>query len=237
MPITSSSNEKIRDAVKLNQRKYREVLGKFLAEGPHLVELAVKSGLCEVIFATDASLSFEEVPVWTVTQEVMSKLSDVQSPQGIVAVCRMPKPKALPNKLLLLDGIQDPGNLGTLLRSALAFGFTGVIAENTVDFYSPKVLRATQGATFSLTLMDLPLVEFMTEHSEYTYYGTSLDGQDLDKVKPNAKKIALILGNEGSGIRKELLAKTLSNIRIDIQGIESLNVAIAGSILMYEWRK
>lgn len=236
MPITSPSNEKIKEAVKLNQRKYREAYGKFLVEGPHLVELAVQHGMCETVFTTDSLAKYGDVPVWTVTHDVMAKLTDVQTPQGVVAICRMPLAKALGDKLVLLDGVQDPGNLGTLLRSALAFGFTSIIAENTVDFYSPKVLRSTQGATFSLNLMDLPLVDFIRDHPEFEYYGTSLEGEDLGIVKPKKNKIALILGNEGNGIRPELLAMTHKNVRIDIHGIESLNVAIAGSILMYEWR-
>jgi TrmH family RNA methyltransferase len=138
----------------------------------------------------------------------------------------------------MLDRIQDPGNFGTLLRSALAFGFDTIVYEDSVDPFNSKVLRSTQGAIFRLNLIEAKLADFIDGHPDYQYYGTALkNAVSLTTIPRQDKKIAVILGNEGSGVRPEILSKTAADIFIDIEQVESLNVAIAGSIIMHHLRR
>jgi TrmH family RNA methyltransferase len=168
----------------------------------------------------------------------MNKLSQVDAPQGILALCEKPKNAILGDKILLLDSIADPGNMGTLLRTALALGFHAVITDGCVDVTNPKVLRSTQGAFFHLNILETPIVEFIKDHREYRYFGTDLHGGiPLSQLETIPRKLGLVLGNEASGVRKEILELTDQNLFIEIAGIESLNVAVAGSILMYALKK
>ncbi len=159
----------------------------------------------------------------------------------MMAICSMQSLEITQhNRLLLLDRIQDPGNLGTLLRSALAFDFDGVIlGEGCVDLYNEKVIRSTQGAIFKLAIQHQCLTEVIKTLKEQgvQVYGTSLqNGKPLREIEATTK-MAFILGNEGSGVSKELLALTQQNIFIEMgEKIESLNVSIAGSIIMYQFR-
>ena len=144
------------------------------------------------------------------------------------------------NRLLLLDRVQDPGNLGTLLRSAVAFGFDGVIlGEGCVDVYNEKVIRSTQGAIFKIPIEFHDLKEYvpLLQSNDVKVYGTSLqNGKPLGEIEEKVK-MAFILGNEGQGVSSELLSSTDGNIFIEMsQNIESLNVSIAGSIIMYHFR-
>ncbi|MDD3957599.1 MAG: RNA methyltransferase [Candidatus Izemoplasmatales bacterium] len=231
--ITAMTNDRIKAIMKLKQKKYRQESRSFLVEGWHLVEEALKANRCLTVVHTDHVPHFTG-PTLHVTPEVFKKLSDVESIQGIMAVVSFPEERPLTQRILLLDGIQDPGNLGSLLRSARAFGFDSIVMEQTVDVYNPKVVRATQGAIFGLHFFEDSLQDFMKHHPEYTYYGTTPQGGvDLSRIEHDSENIALILGNEGSGIRDELLDATTMNLTIAIAHQESLNVAVAGGILMH----
>lgn len=233
MTISSLTNEKIKNLQKLRQKKYRTETGMFVVEGPHLVEEAIAAGACREIYTTDGGYSaFPRVEC--VTEAVMKKIADTETPQGILAVCERPKKSDVGDKILLLDGVSDPGNLGTLLRSALAFGFHTVVMDDCVDYTNPKVLRSTQGAIFNLHLIETGIPDFIASHREHVFFGTDLHGgaglEGLDSVP---KKCGLILGNESRGVREEVLRITDKNLVIQIGEIESLNVAVAGGILMY----
>ncbi|MBN2877623.1 MAG: RNA methyltransferase [Bacilli bacterium] len=232
--IESINNIKIKDACKLHQKKYRTETNTFLVEGEHLVEEAVRTGYAIRIFSTQET-DYPGVETWMVTKPVMKKLSELGEENGIIAVCQKPQSKPLSNSVLMLDHIQDPGNMGTLIRTAAAFGFHTILAENSVDFYNEKVIRSTQGTLFHVDLMEGYLVEFIKTHPGYHYYGTDVNnGTFLRDVVLFPKKVAIILGNEGSGMRAELKSLVNTNITIQMQSTESLNVAIAGGILMYE---
>jgi len=235
--ITSVSNEKIKEILGLRQRKTRDELDLFVIEGRHLVNEALNLGIIQTLYTTlDEYLNLPNV--YLVNEFVMKKISEVMEPQGVVALCRKPKVKPLSDRILLLDRIQDPGNFGTLLRSALAFGFETVLFEESVDPFNPKVLRSTQGAIFNLNLIETDLSVFIDQHPEYVFYGTALkNAVSLTTIPRSDRKIAIILGNEGSGVRPELLQKTAADIFIDIELVESLNVAVAGSIIMHHLRR
>ena len=230
MEITSVNNSLVKDTVKLHQKKYRDMLSLFIIEGYHLYEEASNHDIIKYIFTKDRTIKGDNVHY--VTTQVLAKMAKTKAPQDVLCVCNKLKNIDLADKVLVLEGIQDPGNLGTLLRSALAFSFKTIILDNTVDIYNDKVIRATQGAIFNLSFLEMKTIEFIENNPDYEVYGTSMNGEELSTVKPS-KKIAVVLGNEGQGVSKELLGKTYKNITIKTTEVESLNVGVAGSIIMY----
>lgn len=231
--ITSKDNAKIKELAKLKTSKYRSETKTFLVEGKHLVSEAKASGLLIEAFSLD------DIPGYTqVSADVMKKLSSTDTLVSEVALCKMKEELPLDSKILILDKIQDPGNLGTLLRSAKAFSFnTVVLGEGTVDLYNEKVIRSSQGAVFKLNIIKKDLVEFIPTLNKYKVYGTNVrNGIDIKEVK-DKDNIALILGNEGNGISNEVNDLVKYNIYIKMDNMESLNVGVAGSILMYEFSR
>ena len=238
--IDSSSNQRIKNWAKLLQKKERDRTGLFLAEGDHLIEEALKAGIVEVILSDHAEdYSFE--PRIQVPSHITAKLSGSTSGAHSVAVCRQisAKPEHW-DRILILDGVQDPGNLGTLIRTAVSFGFDAVFcSENTCDFYNEKVIRSTQGALFQIPILrqDLAaLVESLKEQG-ITVIATTLEKAiPLSEMK-KPQQAAVILGNEGNGVRHELQEQADLRVRIEMNGFESLNVAVAGGIIMYSLRE
>ncbi len=244
--IESVKNPKVKAWKKLLTKKERDQTGKYLIEGFHLVEEALKEKIVtEVIVNQDMEMPthfrIEGTEVVYVNDEVMKAICDTETPQGVAAVCekqtvRMENVKL--EKLLLLDRVQDPGNLGTIIRTADAAGMDAIIlGEGCADPYNPKVVRATQGSLFHLPMIKANLTTFIDE-LEIPIYGTALDGGiPFEQVEPS-ESFALLVGNEGQGVSEELLAKTTKNLYIPIYGkSESLNVGIAAGILMYYLRK
>lgn len=211
----------------------------FLAEGFHLAEMAIQSGMAVAVF----SIRPYESPVENilVNEKVLRKLTYSVTPEGIVAYCEKPKGEEVTSRrVLFLDSIQDPGNVGTLLRTALAFGFDDVIYNfQTAKAYAPKALRSSQGAIFPLNVIELKDdgVAFLKGLKEkgYEIIATSLkDATPLSKWDiPKEKPLCLVLGNEGQGIRKGILDMASSSVYIEIRNIDSLNVGVAGAILMH----
>ncbi|WP_071460329.1 TrmH family RNA methyltransferase [Bacillus massilinigeriensis] len=242
--ITSVKNPKVKQWKKLLSRKGRETSGAFLIEGFHLVEEAVKGNAAvqEIMISETTemppNLDFGSVPVYTVTGEIAEMLAETETTQGIFAVCEIPKASEVSGStFLLVDAVQDPGNLGTMIRTADAAGVDAVIVgTGSVDIYNPKVLRSAQGSTFHLPVISENLAQTINRLSEWgiPVYGTALEnGQPYNEVELG-KKFALIVGNEGKGVDKELLSKTDRNLYIPILGSsESLNVAVAAGILLY----
>ncbi|XFA99708.1 TrmH family RNA methyltransferase [Candidatus Izemoplasma sp. B36] len=234
--IESITNSKIKYAVKLKQKKYRNLHNQFLVEGDHLVLEAKKNDMIDVLFYTDNDYNLSNS--FKVSTNVMKKLSELGNTTGAIAICNKPVFKELSSKVLILDGIQDPGNLGTLIRTAAAFDFRTIVSENTVDYYNEKVIRSSQGALFYTNLIETDIIDFVKNNSNYHYYGTDVSsGQSITEEKFKKENIAIILGNEGSGVRKAIKDLVNTNINIPMSSTESLNVAIAGGILMYEASK
>lgn len=227
--ITKLSKKEITDINKLYLAKYRKAANKFIALGPHLTEEAKKAQVLVKTYTINPN--YEGI---LISEEDMKKITKTDTPSITLSICEIKEKRELTNKILILDAIQDPGNMGTLLRTARAFNFnTIVLGDGSVDIYNDKVIRATQGAIFKLNFIRDNVINFMNNNPNYNYYGTSLQ----NGVTPNEIEIkeplGLILGNEGNGVNKEILAKTNKNIYIPINDTESLNVSIAGSILMY----
>lgn len=244
--IESVKNPTVKAWKKLLTKKERDRSGRFLIEGYHLVEEALKEKLVtEVIVNQDMdkqpSIIIEGTEVIYVTNEVMKTICDTETPQGIAAVCEKPSMSldlAKAKKLLLLDRVQDPGNMGTLIRTADAAGIDAVIlGEGCADPYNPKVVRSTQGSLFHLPIVKADLPQFL-DTLTIPVYGTSLEGGVHFETVEKSDAFALLAGNEGQGVAQELLDKTTKNIYIPIYGkCESLNVGVAAGILMYYLRK
>lgn len=248
--ITSVQNPKVKQWTKLHNRKEREKTGLFLVEGPHLVQEAFHCGRVEsLILEEEKDIPFwmeslsQHIPKFIVTSTVMKKIGETETPQGIAAVVRMENEPFIPSQgslLLLLDCVQDPGNLGTLIRTADAAGFDGVaIGKGSADPYNGKSLRSSMGSIFHLPVVQINAVEYLQnlryKIPEVRIIGTSLqESQPYDGVSYEGSTV-IVIGNEGSGVSPEVLNLADQNVIIPIYGkAESLNAAIAGSIIMYE---
>ncbi len=236
--ITSLDNKHIKNLSKLLIKKYRDKEDMFLVEGEHLVEESFKSGnLIELIKTEDYERDFD-VPTTIVTYEVLKKLSSSVTPQKVIGVVKKLEEKKYGNKILILDNLQDPGNLGTIIRSSVAFNVdTIVLSENCVDLYNDKVIRSSEGMLFHINVIKRNIDEFIDEiHEEgYKVLGTKVtDGENVKKVEV-PEKVAIIMGNEGAGVRCEILDKCDKYLYISMNKVcESLNVGVATSIILYE---
>lgn len=241
MIITSLDNDKVKKYCKLQKRKYREEYEKYIVEGLHLILEAYKAGVLEEILLEDGIECSIDCKKTYFSKEIMSKISTMNTPSTIMGVCRKVEQTDIKGKrILILDGIQDPGNLGTIIRSAVAFNIdTIILSETTVDLYNPKVLRATQGMFFHVNVIRGIAMDFISKLQSLNIpiYGTSvIDGVDVRTLDNSDKEsFALVVGNEGNGVRKEILDISDKNLYIAMnKNVESLNVAIATSILLYE---
>lgn len=243
--VTSLENEKVKKFKKLQKKKYRDEYNQYIVEGEHLILEAYKRGTIEELILLNGVAPVVPVPYNYYTYEVMKKITSMDTPPEMMALCnRFDTDRDVTGeKILVLDGIQDPGNLGTIIRSAVAFNIdTIVLTENTVDLYNPKVLRATQGMFFHINVVSKDGLELMLllQNIGIPIYGTDVSGGvDVRTLTAKEKKkYALIVGNEGNGVRKEINDQCTKKLYINMnKNVESLNVGIATSILLYELGK
>lgn len=231
--IESVNNVNIKEYAKLNDKKYRDKTGFFIIEGEHLVREAELAGVLVDAFSLDGSIGIQ------VSIPVMKKLSNLTNIPNVIGIAKKKETKEVKGNILMLDTIQDPGNLGTIIRSAVAFGIDTIIASpETVDLYNTKVIRGTEGLIFKINYIVTDLKEFLRNNKDkYTIYTTNVrNGEDVSKIEINNQFI-LIMGNEGRGVSDDLADFADSTIYIPIQNCESLNVAIATSIILYEFNK
>ncbi|MFV0275396.1 MAG: TrmH family RNA methyltransferase [Bacilli bacterium] len=238
MIIKSINNKIVKDLCKLNQKKYRFQTKEFLVEGKHLVDEALKNNIIKKIFIRENSnLYFENS--YFVSKEVMKKISNLESPPEIIGLCKMnSSEEIIGNKIVILDNLQDPGNFGTIIRSASAFNIdTIIVSLNTVDIYSEKVIRASSGMFFNINIikMDLESAIKKLKSKNISILGTKVDGgtdiKDFNKID----SFALIMGNEGAGVDKKLLDLCEKFVYINMhKKCESLNVGVACSIILHQ---
>ena len=241
MIIESTSNNKIKDIRKLNEKKYRDEEKKYIIEGEHLVLEAYKAGNLEEVILCDRDIDLDVEKIF-VTESVMKTISTLPSKADIIGVCSLKENDIdLSKNILILDGVQDPGNLGTILRSAVAFNLTNIIlSEDTVDLYNIKTLRSAQGMNFHLNIKRINLEEYIPflKENGYKIWGTDVtNGIDIKNASKD-EKYAIIMGNEGKGMSaniKELCDKFVYVNMND--NCESLNVGVCASIIMYELNK
>lgn len=236
--VTSLDNKRIKNFSKLLNKKYRDEEGKFLVEGEHLIEEAYKAGVLLEIIKCEDYIGEYDVPTTLVTYEVIKKLSNTQSPQRIIGVCKKLEEKEIGNKVLILEDLQDPGNLGTIIRSSVAFNVdTIIVSNNTVDMYNDKVIRSSEGMLFHVNIIKRDIKNVIDElhNNGYTLYGTKVDGGTNIKDVQVPNKFAVIMGNEGAGVSNDTLDKCDKYLYIPMNNnCESLNVGVATSIILYE---
>ncbi len=232
--IESVNNSKIKEYSKLQSKKYRDETGLFIVEGTHLVEEALKKTQAVEIYSLDESYT-------QVSESVMKKLSSLNTPPQVLAICRKLEEKEINGNILILDNLQDPGNLGTIIRSAVAFNIdTIIVSKDSVDFYNVKTLRASEGMVFNINIVVKDLSEVIPELTSngYKVYTTNVEkGTNLDLIDI-PEKYAIVMGNEGNGVREEIAELCNEAIYIPMNDTcESLNVAIATSIILYEFSR
>lgn len=243
--ITSIQNEQVKQWRKLHKRKFRMKMKKFLIEGFHLIEEAFNSGWeVETVIAQEGVnppdwMSDDGITI--VNERVFNEITQTETPQGIAAIVKMKDlPVRTDNFILLIDAIQDPGNLGTIIRTADAAGFSQIVlGTGTVDVYNDKVIRASQGSLFHISIKQANLLQAIDElkKENYTIYASALRNAINYQDVEIESKVALIVGNEGAGISEEILNVADKIVKIPIYGqAESLNVSIAAGILMYKMR-
>ncbi len=234
MQIESVNNPKIKNLIKLKEKKYRDLTNTFIVEGEHLVKEALKKELVIEIY----SLSDEDygVPSFKITEAVMKKITSQVSISPIIALCKKMGEEPIKGPVLILDGIQDPGNLGTIIRSAVAFSMPNIIiSDNSVDLYNPKVIRSTEGMLFHVNAIRKNLSEYLpTLNKDYQIIGTDVRmGVNIRNLSLNSN-YGIVIGSEGSGMG---VSKDFCDTFIKIpmsDKCESLNAGVSASIIMYE---
>lgn len=239
--LTSLKHPFVKDLVRLRKdRTFRREEKKVLVTGCKLVQELLENGApVETLILELNHPFFSTTPTIRVTKEILMKVTGLEEPEGVAAIVAMPSFCDLSkvSHLLVLDGIADPGNLGTLLRTAAALGWDGVyLTENSCDPFNEKALRAAKGATFSLPLQEGTWEDFKAKSSRFTTFVADMGGISIDLVKA-VDPVALILSRESMGARKE--AKELfSSVKVPMcENTESLNVAAAGAILLYAFKR
>ena len=244
--ITSRKNPFLQQVKKLlSSKKTREQEGLFVADGVKLLQEAVRyfPGLDTVILSDGVEAEIpENVRLVRVPEDVMASISPMQTPQGALFLCRLPeKKKFTPQKgMLLLDGIQDPGNLGTILRTADALDVPVVLLEGCADPYSHKVVRSSMGAVFRTRVVqsDWQTVSAACRESGIPIGVTALNDRAKDIRETKMEDMAVVIGSEGQGVRQEILDSADSAIIIPMNPhCESLNAAVAATIVMWQMRK
>lgn len=238
MLYTSIENKKIKEIKKLNNKKYRKETGLFIIESEHLINEAYKNGYLKELILLENTKYKLNIETNYVNEKVMKYITELDTMPNMIGICSKLEEKKLGNKILMLDGIQDPGNLGTIIRSAVAFNVdTIILGHNTVDLYNSKVLRASEGMIFNINIIEKKLIEYIPTLKKigYKIIGTKVtNGKDIKDLEKN-QKICIIMGNEGNGINKEILELCDDYIYIKMSSIcESLNVGVATSIILYE---
>ena len=243
--ITSRKNPLMQQVRRLlTSKKERENTGLFVADGTKLLKEAVQwyDGLETVILSDGVEMDLpESVQVVSVPKDVMESISPMEAPQGALFLCRMPEKKAFAPQpgMLLLDGIQDPGNIGTILRTADALEIPVALLEGCADPYNHKTVRASMGAVFRTAVQQTTWEEAKAACAAagIPVAVTALSDRAVDIREGSVSKAAVVIGSEGQGVRKEILESAQKELIIPMNPrCESLNAAIAASIVMWQMK-
>lgn len=244
--ITSRKNKTVLHALSLHDKKARDSEGLFFTEGKKLLDEALDSGRVPVrVFATyeylnkHCELEALNTELFAVTDEVYSKITDESSPEGVFAIFEKTAQSIETKKssVLLLEGIQDPGNLGTLIRCASAFGVSEVVTVGCADIYSPKTVRSTMGAIFKVPCTVFGDIDSAVEYARRktdTVLATALHCDSIALGDAKTAFATLMIGSEGKGLSKRAIELSDQRVIIPIENIESLNASVAGAICMYD---
>ncbi len=227
----------------LKIKKFREEIGYYIAEGEKIVrELIASDSDIDAIYVTEQHQHlFQHPAVWVVTEKEFATISNLETPSGCLAVVKIPEPalQLLSGNILILDAIRDPGNLGTIIRTADWFGINAIVCSpDCVDAFNPKTVQSSMGSVLRVAMFYLPLVEFIQKSTLHHFYISHLEGEELGHQ--NIKQpFGLIIGNESKGVRDELLQTKHLKLRIEGNSnrAESLNAAVANGVLLHHFFK
>lgn len=238
LEINSKNNQKIKEACALKMKKARLEKGLFLMEGIKNLDMALKYGKVKTIFTSVGLPKLgQDIETYKVNDEIINKLATSTNPEGVVFICEALKPQKAKkdyHKILYLDHINDPGNLGTMIRTAVAFNYDAIImSEETCDLYNEKVIAASKGSIFLIDCLyddianyDKPIIVSVLDD----------DTVPLSEAK-TLKNFILVIGNESHGVSEEIIAKASQKVKIEMSDkIDSLNAAIAAGILMNHYK-
>lgn len=243
LTITSKDNPVFRNALGLLDKRRRAESGTYLAEGERLVMDLFAYGfsadivciLTESAIYDRHSTEFSSVKTYCIPPALCRKLSDTENSQGVFAVVRKPAPAPLScEKVLFLDRVRDPGNLGTIIRTAAAFGWRDVVLRGCADPYAPKTIRSAMGCTLKVNLTELSAADVAA--AGYRLVCADMDGVPVERYTCSGK-ICLIIGNEANGVSDELKQAAADCVSVTMRGVESLNASVSAAILMYELNK
>ena len=235
--ITSKDNIKVKHAYSLKDNKNRKKEKLFLAETFKALEMAIKNKQVVEVFTTSWIDIPEDISQYLVSEEILKKLSSNVNPEGVVFIAKMNEyDNKIYNKILYLDNVSDPGNMGTLIRTALAFNYDAVIASNdSCSFYNEKVINSSKGSIFAIPVINMDINDIRKDNHKIIVSTLSPDSVFLEDIKV-PEKFILVMGNESHGVKKEITDIADIKVKIKIENIDSLNVAIAGGILMNKIR-
>lgn len=242
MFITSKDNNRIKEIRKLLNKKYSLEKGLFVIEGENLVEEAIKNNLLKELYVLKGCECKYDFQYDEVTHEVMKSISDLKSTPRLLGVAKIKKEEKIGKRIVILDDIQDPGNAGTIIRNAVAFGIdTIVFSKSSVSAYNEKTLRSTGGMIFNINIItdDLENVISQIKTNDIKVIGTSLNASKSLETLEKMDNFAIIFGNEGNGVSKDILSLCDEVIKINMNSkCESLNVAVSSGIVLYNlWSK
>ena len=242
--ITSKSNDTIADFNKLKQKKYRDITGQALLEGERSVAEAMcrDANIAAILLSSQSedryinSIDTDKYNVYILSSPVYASLSMTENSQGIMAVVHFENREyAMPQStFLILDNVSDPGNMGTIIRTALAGGVRDIYCINCVDYRNEKVLRATMGTIFDVRIYNINQDQALDLMNKYTTFVTQMQGQNVYEVEKPQGIYGLVMGNEANGVSDTILSNAHAKISIPMQNdVESLNVAVATAVIIY----
>lgn len=239
--ITSKSNETIKYAQKIKEKKYSRLEGKCLVESLKLIRELYHSGLIETILATQEKLpKLGKIPtqhIETISENIAEYLSNASTTDGVFGICKIPSVESQNyHRCVVLDSIQDPSNLGAIIRSAKAFGFDTILALDSVYPYTFKGIRASMGHIFDVNFfeVDFEQLKLIKNKENIQFVVADMNGEDVSHFSPSQDNLAIVIGNEGSGISEQLLQISDRVISIPMnECVESLNASVSAGIIMY----
>ena len=241
MLITSRDNSKIKHIRKLLDKKNSFNEGLFVIEGENLIEEAIKNNLLTELYVLDGYPCNYDFNYDSVSLDVMKSISSLSSTPRLIGISKFINKSEIGNRIVILDGVQDPGNIGTIIRNSVAFDVdTIVLSKGCVSPYNDKVLRSTGGMIYNINIVisDIESIIEELKKKNIKIYGTSLKSSISLQNMPKSDKYAIVFGNEGNGVSEKVLNKCDMNIRIDMNSsCESLNVGVSSGIVLYHMYK
>ena len=240
MVINSTDNQNVRKWEKLKMKKYRDEYGLFIVQQKHMIEEAIASGTLETLLILEGRDNPFDHEAVTVSEKVMKKLSGNVSLNDCLGICRIMEPE-LPegSSYIILENVQDPGNVGTIIRTAYSLGYDAVIlSPDCASLYNEKTIQSTQGALFHIPVLTRNTGETINELKKQgiRVFATTLSSAHYLRETERCERFALVFGNEGQGLSEETVSLCDENIKIEMANFESLNVAIACGICAYYFK-